>query len=228
MKTKREIIDEFREMLKERNADTEYTNKFLYNVLFSHAKWLIRREISAGRIFQNTKFFQTIECMEVVESPTIPECCGIKNNCKIYRTKDKLPEMWINDNGPVIRFIRSIDNSSDFFLTTDFAWLNKKDDPYQKMVSTKYTFYDNGYLWFPDKNPHKVNINIFAVDDLRLWDRKCTDCDKDKKCLRFLDTEFLIPDWIEAEMFAKALQQLFPVEQLQSDNQQDKNPTRKN
>ena len=49
MSSKRNTIETFRDMLKERNADSTYTNKFLYEVLTKHAKWLIRREVAAGR-----------------------------------------------------------------------------------------------------------------------------------------------------------------------------------
>lgn len=228
MNTKRDSIDKFRQMLKERNADADYTNKFLYSVLFDHAKWLIKREISAGRIYSNITFFQNIDCLDVVESSVIPSCCSVKTNCKMYRTEIKLPDMWVDSTGPVIKSVRSIDNSTDFILTTSFSWLDKRNDPYLKKANIRYVFYDDGYLWFPEHNPHKINTVIAPVDDLKLWDRKCEDCEKDNKCITYLDTNFILPDWIEAEMYSKALQQIVPLKQIQDDEQIDKNSNRKN
>ena len=50
----------------------------------------------------------------------------------------------------------------------------------------------------------------------------------EQECLRFLDTKLMIPDWLEAEMFAKALEQVANVsKRLPEDEQIDKNPTRR-
>jgi hypothetical protein len=46
-------------MVQERNADSTYTNKDLYQNFMEQAFWLIKREASAGRIYRNSSFFQT-------------------------------------------------------------------------------------------------------------------------------------------------------------------------
>lgn len=228
MSTKRKHIDTFRQMLKERNIDTNYTNQYLYNVLFDQAKWLIKREINNGNIHKNPKFLQTLSCWDIVESSTVEDCCPVNINCKIYRTKHQLPEMWQTANGPAIFSVTSVDSTTNFFITNYRTWQSKRNDPYHKMQPTKYVFYENGYLWFPEFNPHKVNIRVFAVDDVRLMDIKCEDCDSNEnECIQFLETEFLIPDWVEAEMYAKALQLIVPLKQLPEDQQIDKNTNRK-
>jgi hypothetical protein len=226
--TKREAINLFRKELQERNADSEYTNKDLYANLLSQAKWLIKREVSAGRIYRNTGFFQTLRAMDVIEVSTIPAHLSIPTNCRIYRTRDKLPEMWMDNDGPVVKRVTSLDGSTSFQITTPTAWEDISKDPYEKYSSTKYTFFSDGYFWFPKDNPHKANFEIFPVDDIILMKPTCKDCDDDSECIRFLDTKFLIPDWIEAEMYSKALQALFPSKQMQDDNDINKNPTRKN
>src|SRR6478735_12667225 len=117
MSTKRQVIETFRDELKERNADSEYTNQFLYNELLKQAKWLIRREVAAGRIYINSSIFQTLHCVPIVETSTTEDCCPVKTNCKIYRTRDKLPEMWLDTNGPVLKSVVSVDGTTDFFYT---------------------------------------------------------------------------------------------------------------
>jgi hypothetical protein len=57
MSTKRQVIESFRNKLRERNADSNYSNQFLYNTLTEHAKWLIKREISSGRIYSRRNFY---------------------------------------------------------------------------------------------------------------------------------------------------------------------------
>lgn len=222
--TKRQAIDLLREELKERNADTTYSNQFLYLALMKQAKWLIKREISAGRIYKNTTFFQYLRCQKVIEVSPIDPCCPVKTNCKIYRTECKIPDIWIDTSGPIIKSISSVDNSTEFLATTPTMWQNKKIDPYQKHSKEHYSFYADGYIWFPEDNPHWVNIFGFWTDDVS----QLNGCSEQKECIKYLDTKLTIPDWIEAEMFAKALQQLAGItKRLPEDEQVDKNPTRK-
>lgn len=223
MSTKRQIINSLRDKLRERNADSNYTNQFLYQTLMEHAKWLIKREIVAGRIYRNTFFFQLLQCQNVIETTTVDPCCPVKTNCKIYRTECKIPDVWIDNNGPVVKYISSVDNTTEFFITTPTTWQNKRNDPYQKMSDQMYTFFSDGYFWFPEHNPHKVNLFGFWVEDIS----QLNGC-AEKECVRFLDTPFFVPDWLEAEMMAKALEMLAGIsKRLPEDNQIDKNPTRK-
>lgn len=225
MSTKRETIDTFRKMLQEAGADSTYPNRQLYHVLLSQSKWLIKREIHSGRIYSNNAFFQNLGCVPVIETSTVDPCCPVKVNCKIYRTRDELPEMWIDNDGPVVKTVTSVDGTTEFFITSAQTWQNKRKDPYNQMSDTKYAFFANNYFWFPENNPHYVNINGFYTDDIS---EKSQCKDKPKDCKRFLDTEFQLPGWLHSEMFAKALQQLIPSKQMQEDAQIDKNTNRKN
>jgi hypothetical protein len=192
------------------------------------ANWLIKREVSAGRIYRNASFFQRLPSREVIEVSTIPACISIKNGCTIYRTKHKLPEIWQDNNGPILRRITSIDGSTSFTIITPTLWEDINNDPYNKYSNEKYVFFAEDYLWFPKHNPHKVIPEAFYKDDVRLHPEKCEDCDDEEdECLSFLDTKFMIPDWIEAELMSKAIQQLFPSKQMQEDVQIDKNTNRK-
>jgi hypothetical protein len=98
------------------------------------------------------------------------------------------------------------------------------------MSKQKYAFVLNNYIFFPVDNPHKVNITGYFVDDLDLMEASdCEDCQKTADdCIKFLDTKFMIPDWLEEEMFAKAMQGLAPFKMVPEDAQIDKNPNRKN
>jgi hypothetical protein len=226
--TKREAINNLRKKIQERSADSTFSNKDLYLALLEQAQWLIKREVSAGRIYRNPSFFKLLAAREIVEVSTIPTCLNIKTNCKIYRTKNRLPEMWSDNNGPMIYSVHSIDNSTEFTRVTPTDWASIIGDPYQKFSTEKYCFFEDGYVWFPKENPYNANIRAYYKDDVKLVPDSCTDCDDSESCVKFLDTEFMVPDWIIAEIFAKALQMLFPTKQLQEDQQIDKNTNRKN
>ena len=224
MSTKRQLIDSLRNKLRERNADSNYPNQFLYQTMLEQAKWLIKREINSGRIYKNVAFFQPLLCQDVIETSVIDPCCPIKNNCKIYRTKHKIPDFWMDEDGPIIKSITSVDGSTGWEITTPTTWQSIKIDPYQKKSKQMYTFYNDGYFWFPEQNPHKVNILGFWTDDVS--DRN--GCSDNPPCVRYLDTTFTIPPWLEAEMLAKSVELLAGVsKRLPEDEQIDKNPTRK-
>lgn len=226
MSTKRELIDSLREKLRERNADSKYSNRFLYQTLLEQAKWLIRREASAGRIWRSGSLFQNLT-VRIIEVPLIDSCIPIKANCRIFRSAERLPDLWEDANGPLLKSISSVDGSTDFFYTTSTTWIQKKKDPYRKKGTTKHAFFEDGYLWIPEHNPHFVTILGFYKDDIFFHEQDCLDCD-DKECIRFLDTPFWAPGWIEAEMLSKALELLAGVsKKLPEDEQIDKNPTRK-
>jgi len=224
MITKREILNNFRIKIKELNADSVYTNKQLYSFLIEQAQWLIKREISSGRIYRNTSFFQTLKCQEVIEVPAIDKCCPIETDCVIYRTKEKIPEAWVDNKGPIIRSITSIDNSTRFIIIEPINWLAKRNNPYEKMFKEKYTFFSDGYFYFPEYNPRSVNITGFFKDDIS----ELNGCEDNKNCVLYLDTIFPVPDWLHAEMFAKAMQMISTSKQMQEEQQIDKNPNRSN
>lgn len=224
MVTKRDIINSLRKKIQEVNADSNYTNKELYKSLMEQSEWIIRREISAGRIHRNTNIFRPLTCQDVIETSITDECCPIKTNCKIYRTKNKTPEIWSDDYGQLVKRISSIDNSTSFIPVSPMDWDNISSDPYQKKQPQKYVFYSAGYWWFPEYNPHKVNILAFFKDDIT----NKSGCSDNKDCVRFLDTEFPVPGYLHAEILAKTIQIILPSKQMPEDQQIDKNTNRKN
>jgi len=227
MSTKRRLIDSLREKIRERNADSRFSNQFLYQTLLEQAKWIIRRETTAGRIWASSSLFQSYT-VRILEVSLIDSCLPITSNCKIYRSAEKMPELWEDTNGPMFKTITSVDGSTDFYLTTPSVWMNRKKDPYRKKGTSKYAFYMDGYLWIPEHNPHYVKTVGYYIDDISLVKDNCLDCDEDKDCVRFLDTPFTGPEWIEAEIISKSLELLFNSKKLPEDEQIDKNPTRKN
>lgn len=220
LKSKRQIINSFRKKLQEQGADSNYTNQQLYNALIEQGTWLIKREIAAGRIWRNTYFFQTWRCQKVEED--IDHCCPVKTGCKMFRTKNKLPDVWIDNNGPIVKNVTSIDSTTDFFVVSPSDWQNKRNDPYEKMSKNKYSFFADGYFWFSD-NPNRANIHGFFKDDIS----HLNDCNPSNDCVRFLDTSFMIPEWLHAEMMSKAMQLLIPSKQMPEDSDINKNTNRK-
>lgn len=221
--TKREAIDLFRQKIREQTSDSTYSNFMLYKSLEEQLLWLIRRDIS--KVYKSNELFQLLENFSVQEVD--PSECGLDTNCKVYRTTQKLPEIWTDDKGPVIKLVSSVDFKTSFTPIQLSNLKNKVNNPYHKIAKERYYYFLNDYLYFVDFNPHLVSILALFKDDLSLFERKCYDCQEDADCIPFLDTKLLAPAWTIAEAQAKALQQIAGVsKRLREDSQIDKNTNR--
>lgn len=207
--TNREAISQLKKLFREINADSKLTNKFSYSVLMKHAKWLIYRDSERLRLIRKHKIYQKAKCIEVIEAPSIDPCCGV-TGCTIYRTKNKLPEMYEDSAGVIIHNITSIDGWTDIILTTaasvkrklNNAWISKG------VKGTIYAFYSDGYLYFPKQNLRKIDIEALYTKKID-ENKECEPCkDCTDNCKRFLDNDFIIPDYLEAQMMDAAIKDL--------------------
>lgn len=222
--TNREAISMQRGNLRQANADSDFTNMFLYSKMKEHAKWLIPREYKSGKISTSKSLFQTVSCMPTVRVSKIDEKCPIKiEGLDIYRTEFRLPAIWDWDKGPIIRRVMSIDSFTNFKLISSSDWQDKENNPYLKRSKEKYCFYEDGYLWFPKEHPKRVNIDAYFIDDVS--DLEFCNCDTVPPCKRFLDTPFRIPSWIQAELMDKVTNQILRgTMQVQPDTNINKDP----
>ncbi len=205
--SKREAISILRGNIKEVGADSIFTNKFLYSKLVEHAKWMIVREYKSGKVASSKSLYQTISCMPTIKVSKIDNKCPIKiEKLDIYRSEQKLPDIWQYDKGPIIRRILSIDSFTNFKLISSSDWQDKENNPYLKNSKEKYVFFENGYLWFPKEHPKRINIEAYFLDDVDTID--FCNCEQKQPCKRYLDTAFRIPTWIQAELIDKATNQL--------------------
>lgn len=224
--TNREIIAKLRKRIQEKDIDSTFTNKFLYSSLKEHAKWLIKREISADRIYRSRDLFQTRPCMPVVKASKISDCCPIKTKCIVYRTRYKLDEAWSDEYGPLITRVTSIDGSVEFMPLSVQDYKRKKDSPYAQYDKALYVFYDDNYLWFEEEAPKKINITYFPQDDIT-GKYGCTPDCCDNICVSILDKKFMIPGWVEAELLDKLVNQLTgTTKRMPEDTSVDKNTNR--
>lgn len=220
--TNREGISKLRKLAQEKDADSTYTNKFLWSIINQNLKWLIRREISAGRIFRSSVLFQIAGCLDVIKANKINDCCPVQTNCVVYRTRKKLKEIWQDEYGPVILNVTSIDGSTQYTVVSVADYQRKQNNPY-KTKNEKFAFFYDDYIWWEDKAPKKINLQAFFSEDItNTYSCDPTCCDN--VCVRFLDKKFMCPDWIEAELMAKCMEQLFNSKRLPEDNKIDKNP----
>lgn len=184
--TIRESISQVKEPLKEVNADSRLTNKFIYNKLLTKAFLFIQRESDALRLAYIKEMYQTLKCLKIEEAPAIDPCCGIKSKAVVYRSVNKLPEMYVDSRGDIIDSVESLDGFTSIKLTTPASVRRYMEDTNSKFDKTVYGFIFNEYLYLLKKHPVKITAAFVSeVSDY------CA-CE-DKPCVRFLDFKWRVP-----------------------------------
>jgi len=208
----REAIHRTKRLFREINADSRLSDRTVFSLLENHAKWLIYRESEKLKLPKMDEIFQPYKCVEIIEAPLIDPCCGIKSLCTVYRTKDKIPDLYEDSMGVIIKSVTTIDDQTSLFVIKASEWERKANNPWlQKNKRNKFVFYSDGYLYFPEGSWKKVNIVGLFKRDISYIDLcdNCLTCnDETKECVRFLDRKFIIPEYLEAQMYDAVLKDL--------------------
>jgi hypothetical protein len=201
-----EAISQVKNDLKLVHADKRVTNKFIYSLLTKHAAWLIKRESDQLRLIKSDNIWQTLHCIEIIDVPTTDPCCKFKSKCSILRTKDKLPETFEDSWGILVKHVASIDNSQDLHPIKMSEWTRKLDNPNFKYDKTKYYFYKDGYLYFPNITWKLVTITGYFKDDITKYNL----CDETSQTLNcsILDTEWRVPLHLQSMIIDSVLKEL--------------------
>lgn len=212
-----DVISRIRNQMKASKQDAFLTDRMIYSFVLKHAKWLMKREDSKNHLMGFSGVMQTMDFVELIEIDKVEACCtGIKSDCKIKRTKDQLPIFLQGYYGPLIRTISSLDSSEELqpILPSSYvAIANSKNSKYNK---TKYFWFLNGYIYFPNLEWDAVRIEGIFEDDISKW--TC----KEDSCIYRQDQFFSVPDYLLGELEAQVIKDLTVAYQLPADPNSDK------
>lgn len=226
--TLREVISQIKTTNKFINADSRITNKFIYSLLKKHRDYLVKQLDGRYQLMKLRYLFQTLDCVELIPTPTIHECCGVKSPWTIYRTKEKLPDLVNASIGPVFGRVTNIDGTEEISEITPGEWNRKVIDTNFKYNNYKYYFYNEGYLYFPNLEWKKVLIEGYFDDDVD--HHNCLCGERKEHCVSMLDKQFRIPRHILAVCIENVNKELFSYYQRipLEDEDINKNVNRKN
>jgi len=215
-KTIGDSISRLRNLIKAVKEDAFITDRFLYSLVIKHAKYLIKRQDNENKLMRLDSVFEVLPCLELIEVDKIEACCtGIKTNCTIKRTKDKLPEILEGIYGPLFRSITSIDRSIGIYKTYPSTYSSMTSTTTFKYNKNKYYWYIDGHLYFPDLEWDGVLVEGMWLDDVAHLK-----CDEPLCTLR-QDGKFAIPDYLFAEIEQLAMQDLGLFIRVPTEGQDD-------
>jgi hypothetical protein len=159
-------------------------------------------------------FTQHVE--ELIEVDKIEaDCLGIKTDCTIKRTRNKIPSTFEGYWGPLIRAVTSLDGEEEILPTNPRQYVRKSSSPSFKYNKNKYYWFLNGYLYFPDLEWDGIKID--AAFEFKSECGELNVCDYPHK------EQVYLPKYIVSTIQAQVLQDLGLPLQIQKNPEEDKN-----
>ena len=212
-----DVVSRIRAQIKAIRQDSFITDRMLYTFVLKSAKFLMKREDSKNKLMAFSGVVQIMDYVELIDVDKVEACCtGIKSDCKIKRTKDKLPVFLQGYFGPLIRTIASLDGSEELqpILPTIYSGLSKSKN--FKFNKTKYYWYIDDYIYFPNLEWEAVRIEGIFEDDISAWT-----CAEDS-CVVRQDQTFNVPDYLLVEIEAQVFKDFTGMIQVPEDADADK------
>lgn len=221
MTTIGDTISRVRNIMKAVKEDAFLTDRFLYSLILKYAALAVRKLDNEAKIMRIQSLFESLPCIDLVEVSKIDACCaGIKTNCTIRRTKATLPEPMEGSDGPLFRSITSLDGSIILVGTNPTTYQMITGQPTFKYNKTKYYWYLEGHLFFPNLEWEGVKVDGIFTDNTQRF--KCG-----SPCITRQNDKFPVPDFIFAEIEQQVLKELGFMIQTPTETQDDKmNPLR--
>jgi len=212
-----DVVSRIRVQLKAVRQDSFMTDRMIYTFVLKNAKFLMKREDSKNKLMAFSSVIQTMDYVELIEVDRVEACCtGVRSDCTIKRTKEKLPIFLEGYFGPLIRTIASLDGSEELqpILPTIYSNLSKSKN--FRFNKTKYYWFIDDYLYFPNLQWDAVRIEGIFEDDISAWT-----CEEDS-CILRQDQTFNVPDYLLAELEGFVVKDLSMLYQTPVDSQNDK------
>ena len=211
-----ETISRVRNVMKAVKEDAFITDRFLYSLILKYGKAYIKMQEERDQVQKLSSLFRSVPCVELIEVDKIEACCGgIKTNCTIMRTKEKLPDIITGKNGPLIRLVSSIDVSIEVHQTEPRTYTSMSNTSNFKYNKKKYYWYLNDYLYFPNITWPSVRIEAIWEGDISAI--ACDANEEEKSCPKRQDQISAIPDYLFAEVEKQVLQELGITTQIPPD-----------
>jgi hypothetical protein len=212
-----DIVSRLRNMIKAVRQDAFVTDRMLYSFFIKYAKFLMKREDGKNKLMAFSSVIQTMDYVELIEVDKVEACCtGITSDCTIKRTKEKLPVFMQGYFGPLIRAVTSIDGSEIMQPTTSVTYTRFANGSTFKYNKTKYYWFLNDYLYFPNLQWDAIRVEGIFDDDISQWT-----CEEDA-CIVRRDQLLNVPDYLLYEAETMTVKDLYALLQVPSDTDIDK------
>ena len=217
MTTINDAVSRVRNTIKGVKEDIFMTDRYIYSVIIKYAKLLIRRQDNENKIFKFQSLFKTLPCVELIEVDRVEACCeGVQSNCKIMRTRERIPQVIEGAFGPIIRTVSSIDASNIVYRTYPTIYTRLTKASGYKYNKSKYYWYLNGYLYLPNVEWEAISVTALFEENTSMFT-----CDNEDDCTLAQDRQMPIPEYLFAEIEQYALKEILTLGSIPADTADD-------
>lgn len=217
------VVSRIRELSKSVRQDSFVSDLYLYSLFRKHAALSIKRLDEKGRLYAFSSIFETLDYVKLEECDWIEAgCSGVKSYRTFRKTSQDMPMFTEGKWGPMVRSITSLDSSTSFQLTSLDTYMSISKMGNFRYNTTKYCWYLNDRLYFPNVDYPAVRIEGMFEEDISAF--KCNYADQ---CKPRQQQSLNIPDYILSEIEAAVLKDLGVSQHFPSDSSHDAiSPTR--
>jgi len=213
-----QVIGRIRNQLKAVKQDPFLTDRYIFSLISKHAHWLMKREDSKNKLMKFSSVIQSLDNLELIEVDKVEACCSsAKSDCKIKRTLNQIPSFMQGYYGPLIRAVTSLDGSEIVKSTNPSTYVSMTHTTSFKYNKTKYYWFINDYLYFPDLEWDAVKVEGIFEDDITKYN--CDPCDD---CKPRQNQLFNVPEYLHGEIESNVIKDFGLTVQLPSDITSDK------
>lgn len=206
------ILSRLRNDVKAVTQDAFLSDRYLYSKLMKFVPALLKREDSKNLLMKTIGIWQSLPYVELTEVDKVETACfNIKSGCTIKRTTFRLPKFFNGYIGPLIKNVTSLSGPAtdadderkfQFIDSSKYASITRTTG--FKYNKTRYYWYADGYLWFPNLEWDAVRIEALFEGDIRTFN----DCKTCKNCLNKQDQEWGVPEYLYPELENFVIQDL--------------------
>lgn len=212
-----EVCSRIRTQVKAVRQDALLTDRVIYTFVLKHSKWLMKREDGKNKLLGFSGVIQMMDYVELIEVDKVEaHCTGLSSDCKIKRTKEKMPVFMQGYYGPLIRTVASLDGSEELQPINPTTYLAMSKSKNFRFNKTKYFWYLDDYLYFPNLEWDAVRVEGIFEEDISGFT-----CEQDSCKVRSDDT-FNVPDYLLGEIESQVFKDLVGMAQMPTDVMNDK------
>lgn len=192
-----EICSRLRNGVKAETQSSFLTDKYMYSLFLKYASVRIKQLDDKGRLYAFSSIFETLDWVQLEECDWIEAGCrGVKSYRTFRKTTLSLPMFMEGKYGPMVRSITSLDGRTPFTLTSLDSYVLISNQPNYRFNKTKYCWWLNDHLYFPNVDYPAVRIEGMFQDDISAF--KCGSYED--RCKPRQEQSLNIPDYILAEI----------------------------
>ncbi len=217
MTTIGEAISRVRNTLKAVKEDPFLTDRVIYSSLIKYGQTLLKREDNQFKLMKISSIFQVLPYIELIDVDKVEAgCIGVYSGCYFKRSKEKLPSILDGMFGPIIRTVSSIDGTIEMFRTDPGTWVSMTKTTTFKYNRSKYFWYLDGYLYFPN-----IDWDAVRVEAIFEGDKSEYLCDKEDACEVRQDQALPFPEYLFSEIEQFVVKELSLIMSIPTDGPDD-------